>query len=696
MRSRWFHPPTLHGAHLPHKAAGWLELFYDLIFVAAFIQLGNGLSDKVSLASAAAFAGSFTALWISWSGFTYFMNRFTIDDFVHRLMVFAQMSTVAVMAFYAGELLAGRHRGFALAYAASQFLVAGFNLRAALQVPSGRRWSRYWGTVFALAGVVWLMAAFTPEPWAFAVMALGALVIFFAPLSSTHRSFNESHPIDEHHLAERLGLLTLIVLGESFVKVLDAASSSSDGQTLLMRAAFLLVLTISIWWVYFDDVAGSRLRRGRLHDLVWWLGHLPLQMGVTATGVAIKKASGVPPDVVMKGEYRWLLCGSLAVVLGSTAAIDSVTERKEAELSDRARVGMRAFSTLAVLLLAVPGGSVSAQTFLVLLTALLVSQVVFDMMMAPLQETPEELIDAQPLRERARRPASERTPQPEDPTTTVRRRTPGDLRHDLYFFLMDGGWTRVLAVFAFGYLVSNLLFASLFTLRPDSILSAVGKPVGFAEAFYFSVQTMSTIGYGVLSPGTPYGDTLVTIEAAFGLFGVALATGFVFAKVSRPSSRILFSEPLLLTQRDGAPYLMFRAGNVRGNELIEASVSVVALFEAFTEEGEHHRRMVDVEVERSNSPLFALTWTVLHRITEESPFRELHETGSCDDLVAVTATITALDGTYGQTVHSRKSWAAGQIQSGRRFVDVLSQLPDGRLMVDYGRFHRTEPFEASS
>ena len=130
MRSRWFHAPSLHGAHVAHKSAGWLELFYDLIFVAAFIQLGNGLSSTVSMESVVSFASAFTALWISWSGFTYFMNRFTVDDFVHRLMVFSQMFTVAFMAFFAGELLAGRHRGFALAYATSQILVASFNFRS--------------------------------------------------------------------------------------------------------------------------------------------------------------------------------------------------------------------------------------------------------------------------------------------------------------------------------------------------------------------------------------------------------------------------------------------------------------------------------------------------------------------------------------------------------------------------------------
>ena len=132
-------PAHLHSPIYGHgKTAGWLELFYDLVFVAAFIQLGNGFSKDVSFGGFATFAAAFAALWIVWSGFTYYMNRFTVDDFVHRLMVFAQMFMVGLMAFSASDLISGDYKRFALAYAAGQAIVALFNLRSWLQVADGR------------------------------------------------------------------------------------------------------------------------------------------------------------------------------------------------------------------------------------------------------------------------------------------------------------------------------------------------------------------------------------------------------------------------------------------------------------------------------------------------------------------------------------------------------------------------------
>jgi low temperature requirement protein LtrA len=130
MRSRWYHVPVLHTALHPEKKVSWLELFYDLIFVAAIIQLGDALSGEVSLGNFAAFAGHFVPLWIAWSGFTFYVNRFSVDDFTHRLLVFLKMFAVGAMAIAAPDAMRGDHHVFALAYGIAQVMITLMYMRA--------------------------------------------------------------------------------------------------------------------------------------------------------------------------------------------------------------------------------------------------------------------------------------------------------------------------------------------------------------------------------------------------------------------------------------------------------------------------------------------------------------------------------------------------------------------------------------
>ena len=224
-------------------------------------------------------------------------------------------------------------------------------------------------------------------------------------------------------------------------------------------------------------------------------------------------------------------------------------------------------------------------------------------------------------------------------------------------------------------------------LEPGSIYGA--GPESFADAFAFSVQTMSTLGYGAMHPATPWADMAVTIEAAFGLFGVAMATGLMFSKVSRPQSSVLFSGIMTVTNRHGKPCLIFRAGNAKGHEIVEASMSLTVLIEEVTPEGDHLRRLHDLKLLRDRSPMFTLSWTVIHEIDEESPLRDVDWDDPHNHLVIVIATMIGHDGTYGQTTFARHIYQPDEILVGQRFVDVLSQLEDGRLMVDLTKFHDT-------
>jgi low temperature requirement protein LtrA len=671
------------------KRATWLELFYDLIFVASFIQLGSGLSANVSLKGALAFAGAFIPLWVAWTGTTFFTNRYTVDDFLHRLLVFGQMIAVGGMGLTGCQLLTGERAGFSLSAAAAQAIVAVLHFRAYRDVPESRGYAAYWGMVFAGSSVLWVSAVWVPAPWTYGVWGLATLMVLGTPLSRYSHALTERFPIDFDHLSERYALLTLIVLGESFVKVLSALSESDQGLSIYMGGSALLFITCGLWWVYFDDIAGSHVKKGRVSWIVWLYAHIPLQVGITGVGVGIKKAMLFSWESPAAEKHRWLLAGFLCVVLLGVAAIDSVTERRDAQLNDRARVSARWISAVMVLVLAPAGASMGGGLFLVLVTGLVLAQVVFDMMMAPLQASQHAEVGKQSLADRAREVTRSGRPLPPRPrrdlSESIHKGAPSELRSDLYSFFMSGGWVRVFATLGVLFLLTNVFFAALYTLEDGAIGN--GRPHHFADAFFFSVQTMSTIGYGSLFPNSQYGQLVATLEAAVSMIGVAIVTGFVFAKVSRARAGVLFSKPIIVTLMDGKPTLQMRVGNARGQEIVDASVDMFCMRDEVTQEGAHLRRLRDLKLARSRSPLFRLTWTIIHMVDESSPLHDV-DWGQPGELM-IGVTLIGHDGVYGQTTYARHFYAAEDIRVGHQFVDIVDQLDDGRLMIDYTAFHDT-------
>lgn len=694
MHSRWYHRPRIHSpGHGEEKKVGWLELFYDLIYVASFIQLGNALSENLSISGVLAFTGLLVLLWLTWTAFTLYSNRFDVDDLTHRALVFVQMFAIGGMAISLPQVFQGQTAQFSFLYAAVRIIIVLLYARTYFQQPKAREMTGRYALGYALGAGLWLVSGFLDAPWVYLCWAIAALIDFGLPLSRPIRALVGRYPPDILHLSERYGLLTLIVLGESFVKVLTSLSEHGAGPSHAVNAAMGLFIVCSLWWIYFDDVAGSRIKRNPLSGFIWIYAHLPMTIAVVATGVSIKKAMYFDLLVPAPPSYRWLLCGSLALVFFSVAAIDAVTERRQSEFGDRTRTMTRLICALVLLLLAPSGAVMPAWVFLGLLSIVGLVQVGLDLMMAPLKADDammhEGAQDAfgigydgdepEPVPVKIARPAL---------GAAIRKGTPSELRRDLYFQLMDGSWWLLFGALIFAFILSNGIFAALYLLEPNTITNADGQ--SFGTAFAFSVQTMATIGYGALSPGTDYANLLVTCEAIFGIFGTAIATGLMFAKASRPRTSILFSEPILVTTFHGKPTLMFRVGNARGNEIVEASMSVSALIDEISPEGHHMRRMCDVKLERSNTPLFVLTWQVLHVIDETSPFFGMQAENIEERLRTVVVTMTGHDATYGQTVHGRTMYYPEQFRFGQRFVDVLSTLADGRLMIDYDKFHKTE------
>ncbi|MEZ4435288.1 MAG: low temperature requirement protein A [bacterium] len=694
MHNRWFHRPRLHSPRAGNaRRVEWLELFYDLIYVAAFIQLGNALSAEPGAFGVLTFAALFVPIWSAWTSFTFFANRFIVDDFVHRLLVFGQMFAIGGMAIGVGDVFAGRPAAFATCYALVRLFLVALYARAWLQGHGGQSLARRNTLGFGLGAALWITAIFVPWPWIFLVWAAAALVDFAVPLNRRARAESLRYPPDVLHMSERYGLLTLIVLGESFVKVLSAGAEHSLSPALAGMGALSLLVTFSLWWIYFDDVAGSRIKKGDLTAFVWIYTHLPLALGITAAGVAIKKAALMDPDLAGTGKYRWLLCGALALVFACVTIIDAVTERRVAEAKDEHRVNARAISAAVMLLLAPAGAFMPAWAFVGLVTVVCVAQVVIDLAMAPYADPHEAHHESPRLFGEAEDEDPAPAPAPtgprriRDPRDFVRRGAPSELRADLYFHLMEGTWRQLFALFVAAFLLINVVFASIYLLDEESIVG-MAQP-SFAQAFFFSVQTIATIGYGTLSPGSGFANAVVVVEAIVGVIMTALVTGLIFAKAARPRGSVLFSRPMIIKMHEGKPTLMFRVGNARGNEVIEASIRVVVICESTTAEGESMRRIYDLPLVRDNSPLFTLSWTVMHVIDERSPLYGISPEEMEERIVTFTVTMTAFDATYAQQTHARWLYHPADIRIGHRFVDILKSDEHGAMVLDYRVFHDT-------
>jgi inward rectifier potassium channel len=281
-------------------------------------------------------------------------------------------------------------------------------------------------------------------------------------------------------------------------------------------------------------------------------------------------------------------------------------------------------------------------------------------------------------------------PAPRGDGTDVRRLglTRGRLG-DLYHLLLTTSWSRLFAMLFVLYIAVNAVFALGYMIEPDAIENA--RPRSFYDAFFFSVQTMATIGYGKMVPHTTFANTLVTLEALMGLMGFAMATGLVFAKFSRPTARIMFSRVAVVAKREGVESLMFRMGNERTNQVVEATLSLVLVRRETTAEGETLRRVHDLKLVRARTAVFTLTWTVIHPITPDSPlYGQTAET-----LRAVEATIVAsflgLDETFSQSVHARHTYRADELVWNARFIDLFQIAPNGERQIDYAKFHDTAP-----
>jgi inward rectifier potassium channel len=260
---------------------------------------------------------------------------------------------------------------------------------------------------------------------------------------------------------------------------------------------------------------------------------------------------------------------------------------------------------------------------------------------------------------------------------------------DAYHFILSRSWATFFVLLALAFLGANAVFALLYWSHPGSVSNA--RPGSFEDAFFFSVQTMATIGYGGMAPATRFAHVVVTLEALAGIISVALITGITFAKFARPTARVLFADKIALTPRNGVPHLIFRMANWRHNRIVEAQLRVTLLVTEKTREGETLRRQIDLPLVRDRTPQFALSWTAMHLIDAQSPFHGADATARLRAAGAeMFLTLVGVDEVMGQ-ISARYSYQLDDIVPNVRFADVMSVLPDGTRRIDYRRFHEVVP-----
>jgi len=275
-----------------------------------------------------------------------------------------------------------------------------------------------------------------------------------------------------------------------------------------------------------------------------------------------------------------------------------------------------------------------------------------------------------------------------------RRNLPRDqgssLANDAYHFLISTSWTSILVLFAGLFFTANLLFATILWLAKAEVSGASG----FLDYFWFSVQSIATIGYGALAPMDTLSNVVVTIESFLGFGYTALITGVFFARFSRPSARVMFSKVAIIAERGGERTLVFRVANARVSAVVEATIGVYLTRDETTPSGERTRRIYELPLRLRVQPVFTLSWVVVHVIDDKSPLYGIKPGDLKPNSGNLIVTLQGIDDRLATTVHSRWFYQPEDLVFDRKFVDIIGTDPDGGRFVDFAHFDEHEPLPA--
>lgn len=263
---------------------------------------------------------------------------------------------------------------------------------------------------------------------------------------------------------------------------------------------------------------------------------------------------------------------------------------------------------------------------------------------------------------------------------------------DTYNWLISMTWKKFLFILLIAYLVVNTFFAFLYvTIGIEHLKGANGVTYRdhFFDAFFFSAQTISTVGYGHISPDGFLTSIVAAFESMLGLLAFALATGLLYGRFSRPNAKIIYSENMVIAPYKGIKGLMFRMANQRNNQLIEIEVAMVMSYNE-TVDDKKVRRFYPLDLERSKIGLLTMSWTIVHPIDENSPFYDKTSQDLAEAEVEILIMIKAFDDTFSQTVHTRTSYRDEDIIYDARFANIFSNEANGQTALDLSRIGAVE------
>jgi low temperature requirement protein LtrA len=353
-------PLRLHdGEAEPGRKVTWLELFFDLAFVAAVARVGAPLADDYSIAGLLRYAFLFLLIWWAWSGHSTFATRFDTDDVIQRSLTLVQIFVVAVMAVNAKDGLDSRSSaGFAAAYAVMRLLLVAQYWRAR-HIPESRRLTTAYAVGFGVAAVLWFVSAAIPAPARYWLWAVALLVDIGTPVVTAHLTVHA--PPDAAHLPERYGLFTIILLGESLVAVMQGMETQEGWSLSAALSAFLgMLVAFLVWWWYFDGARGAAERAIRSTAqarafMVWSFAHLPLYLGIAVAGVGVEHIVKIAPDGHLHGVEVVILCGAVTLLMVALTTIGATSHHAERDPYRTARA-LRQYAVSLLPLAIVPFG----------------------------------------------------------------------------------------------------------------------------------------------------------------------------------------------------------------------------------------------------------------------------------------------------------------------------------------------------
>ena len=258
---------------------------------------------------------------------------------------------------------------------------------------------------------------------------------------------------------------------------------------------------------------------------------------------------------------------------------------------------------------------------------------------------------------------------------------------DISHRCMTASWPAFIGGAVLVFVVFNAIFALFYWIGDQPIANVPGG--AYIDYLYFSIETLSTAGYGDMHPQTHYGHFVSAVELFTGIFSMSLMTGLIFARFSRPNARLLFANHPVISNQEGKPTLMIRFANERHNVIGNATARLWLLRDEVSREGGALRRFYELPLVRNEHPVLALSWTLYHVLSGESPLSGLDANDLAASGVSLVVVVSGYDVVAAQIVHARKSYDHSDILFGHRYADILDTTEDGRLRIDYGRFHET-------